>query len=102
MITPVKLAGEGKRTSAAATSASPGSKLVKITANRRIIPVRDPTSISTPPRIPKTIAKSDVETKAKIAALRESLKANAKLNDTESSKIHYDFSSRAKTGCQCK
>ena len=28
----------------------PGSKLVKITANRRIIPVRDPTSISTPPR----------------------------------------------------
>ena len=29
---------------------APASRLVKITANRRIIPVRDPTSISTPPR----------------------------------------------------
>ena len=79
----------------------PGSKLVKITANRRIIPVRDHTSISTPQvldstrllyptfrlspshchcskskdkitlRIPsKPGAKGDIETKAKIAALR--------------------------------
>merc|ERR1719410_2136620 len=88
MITPVKLAGEGKRTTAAATSASPGSKLVKITANRRIIPVRDPTSISSPPQMPgvKPMAKGDAETKAKIAALRESLKANAKLNDSENNR----------------
>jgi len=70
---------------------SPGSKLVKITANRRIIPVRDPTSIPSPPQkttsaavphlpqaknIPRS--RSDAETKAKIAALRESLKFNNK------------------------
>jgi len=89
MITPVQGARLGNQKMSKSQTPNPtsGSKLVKITANRRIIPVRDPTSISTPPRIPKTIAKSDVETKAKIAALRESLKANAKLNDTESSKI---------------
>ena len=89
MITPVKLGGEGvnKRTPAS-TSASPASKLVKITANRRIIPVRDPTSISSPPRMPgvKPTARGDAETKAKIAALRESLKANAKLNDSENNR----------------
>eukprot|EP00090_Calanus_glacialis_P025693 TRINITY_DN40276_c0_g1_i2.p1 TRINITY_DN40276_c0_g1~~TRINITY_DN40276_c0_g1_i2.p1 ORF type:complete len:2550 (+),score=803.50 TRINITY_DN40276_c0_g1_i2:1143-7652(+) len=89
MITPVQGArfGNQKMARNQATIPASASKLVKITANRRIIPVRDPTSISTPPRIPKTIAKSDVETKAKIAALRESLKANAKLNDSESSKM---------------
>merc|ERR1719445_184563 len=89
MITPVQGArlSNQKMSKSLTTIPASGSKLVKITANRRIIPVRDPTSISTPPRIPKTITKSDVETKAKIAALRESLKANAKLNDTESSKI---------------
>merc|ERR1712088_848003 len=89
MITPVKLGGEGgnKRTPAS-TSGSPASKLVKITANRRIIPVRDPTSISSPPRMPgtKPMARGDAETKAKIAALRESLKANAKLNDSENNR----------------
>jgi len=76
-----------KRTPAS-TSASPASKLVKITANRRIIPVRDPTSISSPPRMPgvKPTARGDAETKAKIAALRESLKANAKLNDSENNR----------------
>jgi len=88
MITPVNSRfGNQKLVKPQAAGANSASKLVKITANRRIIPVRDPTSISAPPRIPKTIAKSDVETKAKIAALRESLKANAKLNDSESSKI---------------
>ena len=34
----------------AASPAGSATRLVKITANRRIIPVRDPTSISTPPR----------------------------------------------------
>eukprot|EP00092_Neocalanus_flemingeri_P090714 GFUD01114902.1.p1 GENE.GFUD01114902.1~~GFUD01114902.1.p1 ORF type:complete len:2510 (+),score=681.34 GFUD01114902.1:132-7661(+) len=88
MITPVNARfGNQKMVKPQVPSPSTASKLVKITANRRIIPVRDPTSISAPPRIPKTIAKSDVETKAKIAALRESLKANAKLNDSESSKM---------------
>merc|ERR1719510_2435310 len=38
---------------------APASRLVKITANRRIIPVRDPTSISTPPRVKGTIIKAD-------------------------------------------
>ena len=35
---------------------APASRLVKITANRRIIPVRDPTSISTPPKTQAKLA----------------------------------------------
>ena len=91
-ITPVKVQGQHQgliqgRKLTTSTSNSPGSKLVKITANRRIIPVRDPTSISTPPRLPaRPLAKGDLETKAKIAALRESLKANVKLNDSENNR----------------
>jgi len=88
MITPVNSrTSNQKATKNQAGNPASASKLVKITANRRIIPVRDPTSISTLPRIPKTMNKSDAETKAKIAALRESLKANSKLNDSEASKI---------------
>jgi len=59
-----------------------GSKLVKITANRRIIPVRDPTSIKSPPRLPKQmmnnkklLSKDSVMSPLqKVSALREALK----------------------------
>ena len=84
MITPVKFATSEPKKAMAANS--PNSKLVKITANRRIIPVRDPTSIPNPPRqAAKPLAK-DMETKAKIAALRQTLANNAKLNDAENNR----------------
>ena len=58
---------------------APTSRLVKITANRRIIPVRDPTSISTPPRVKGTIIKADP---AKLTTVKvkstESPKQNSK------------------------
>merc|ERR1719510_159502 len=58
---------------------APASRLVKITANRRIIPVRDPTSISTPPRVKGTIIKAD---SAKLTTVKikstESPKQNSK------------------------
>merc|ERR1719510_879651 len=58
---------------------APTSRLVKITANRRIIPVRDPTSISTPPRVKGTIIKAD---SAKLTTVKvkstESPKQNSK------------------------
>merc|ERR1719225_359976 len=58
---------------------APSSRLVKITANRRIIPVRDPTSISTPPRVKGTIIKAD---SAKLTTVKvkstESPKQNSK------------------------
>ena len=46
------------------------------------------TSISSPPRMPgtKPMARGDAETKAKIAALRESLKTTTKLNDSENNR----------------
>ena len=61
------------------------SKLVKITANRRIIPVRDPTSIRSPPRLPKAVptkrqqqqeSKKVMTPQQKVAALREALAAD--------------------------
>ena len=59
VITPVNAK---KDASSPSSSSSPSTRLVKITANRRIIPVRDPTSMSTPPRI------ATPAEKAKIAA----------------------------------
>ena len=66
---------------------APSSRLVKITANRRIIPVRDPTSISTPPRVKGTIIKAD---SAKLTTVKvkstESPKQNSKPAATSGAK----------------
>ena len=56
---------------------APNSRLVKITANRRIIPVRDPTSISTPPRVKGTIIKAD---SAKLTTVKVKSKESPKQN----------------------
>jgi len=84
-----------KQVTTSATT-TPTSKLVKITANRRIIPVRDPTSINSPIRPNLNTPTSNLKTSTekmvkvtarpetnqeKVAAMREALHASTRASE---------------------
>ena len=74
------------------------TRLVKITANRRIIPVRDPTSISTPPKVSGDKSKSTpvktVKTTPKVSSKlppTKTVTASAVKNDPKEEEIDSDL-----------
>ena len=65
------------------TGNSSNTRLVKITANRRIIPVRDPTSISTPPNKTKITALSHPNNKTGSTKITPKLPPNTSITKSD-------------------